>query len=250
MSQIKRCKTQIEMEEQKLKKTLKGYLLGFLSAAVLVSGITYAADTTTLYNVIANGIKIVLDGKQINPTDANGNKVEPIIYNGTTYLPVRAVANALGKAVYWDGPNYTVYLGKPDKELKYPTVKIEDMVSIADKPRKSDQLTDNYGNDYEHAICNHHEHNFEFLCNMKYSRFKGTLYVPNGETDDRTVRLSVIADGKTIYTSPEMDKTSAPVSIDVDITGYNDIQIEFNGGITLAYSNWLTVCLGNAGFYQ
>lgn len=239
-----------ETEERKLKKALKGYLAGFLSAAVLVSGVTYAANTTTLYDVIANGIKIVIDGRQLNPTDANGNKVEPIIYNGTTYLPVRAVANAFGKAVYWDGPNYTVYLGDMGGELEYPTVKIEDMVSIADKPRASDQLTDNYGNNYAHAICNRYDHNLEFLCNMKYSRFKGTLYVPAGETDDRTVRLSIIADGKTLYTSPEMDKTSAPVNIDADITGYNDVKIEFSGGITLAYSNWLTVCLGNAGFYQ
>ena len=43
-----------------MKKTLKGYLLGFLSAAILVGGAAYAAGTTTLYDVIANGIKIVV----------------------------------------------------------------------------------------------------------------------------------------------------------------------------------------------
>lgn len=236
-----------------MKKTLKGYLLGFISATLMVVCVTaFAVNTTTLYDVITNGIKIIIDGQELIPTDVNGNKVEPIIYNGTTYLPVRAVANAFGKPVYWDGPNYIVYLGQPPVpgELPYPTVKIEDMVSIADKPRVSDQLTDNYGNNYDHAICNRYEHNFEFLCNMQYSRFKGTLYVPNGETDNRTVRLSIIADGKTLYTSPEIDKTSAPVNIDVNITGYNDVQIKFNGGVSLSNSNWLTVCLGNAGFYQ
>ena len=82
-----------------MKKTIKGYVLGFITATLLITGIGYAANTTTLYDVITNGVKIVIDGQKLNPTDANGNTVEPIIYNGTTYLPVRAVANAFGKAV-------------------------------------------------------------------------------------------------------------------------------------------------------
>ena len=57
-------------------------------------------------------IKLVVDGKTIVPKDANGNTVDPFIYNGTTYLPVRAVADALGVAVEWDPDTYTVYLGE------------------------------------------------------------------------------------------------------------------------------------------
>lgn len=37
-------------------------------------------------------LKITLDGKEITPTDANGAAVEPFAISGTTYLPVRAVA--------------------------------------------------------------------------------------------------------------------------------------------------------------
>lgn len=233
-----------------MKQRLHGLIAGVLVGTALISSIAIAANTTTLYDVITSGIKIVVDGKELHPTDTQGNTIEPMIYNGTTYLPVRAVANALGKAVYWDGPNYTVYLGDMNGGLEYPTVKIEDMVSVGDTPRESDELVDNYGNRYNHAICNMYYHNMEFLCNMKYSRFKGTLYIPEGETDYRTVYLSIIADGKTIYTSPEMSKTSSPVNIDVNITGYNDVQIKFSDGISLASSYYLTVCLGNAGFYQ
>ena len=79
---------------------------------------------------MTNGIKIFVDGQKINPKDAQGNSVQPFIYNGTTYLPVRAVADALGKAVYWDGPNYTVYLGKAPTTLDYPTVAIQDLSLI------------------------------------------------------------------------------------------------------------------------
>lgn len=230
-----------------MKKTLKGYLLGFLSAAVLVSGITYASDTTTLYNVIANGIKIIIDGKQLNPTDANGNKVEPIIYNGTTYLPVRAVANALGKAVYWDGPNYTVYLGNMDGGLKYPT----DELSIDDNIGKdywtsTSDLKDNLGNVYSRAIClDWRERNepYEKICNMKYSRFKGTIYVKNGATFEHGGQIIIKADGKTVYTSPEITKIPQPVSFDLDITGCYDLQISNPTGNG-------SIAIGDAGFYQ
>ena len=47
----------------------------------------------------------------IDPKDANGQTVEPFIYNGTTYLPVRAVGTAIGKDVSWDGVEKVVYLG-------------------------------------------------------------------------------------------------------------------------------------------
>ena len=233
-----------------MKKRLQGLIAGVLIGATITGGGVIAANTTTLYNVIANGVKIVIDGQKLNPTDVNGNKVEPIIYNGTTYLPVRAVANAISKAVYWDGPNYTVYLGDMNGNLEYPTVQIEDMTSIADDTATTDCLTDNYGNTYEHAIFNHYNRiNYEYLLNMKYSRFKGILYIQEGQKYDESVYLSIISDGKTIYTSPEMTKTSRPVEIDVDIRGCNNLKIKYSEGLNSGYHG-LRVCLGNAGFYQ
>ncbi len=67
-------------------------------------------------DVTYRDIKIVVDGSQITPTDANGNPVEPFIMDGTTYLPVRAVANAFGKEVGWDDATSTVYLGQQPAE--------------------------------------------------------------------------------------------------------------------------------------
>ena len=229
-----------------MKKTLKGYVMGFLSASLLVTGIGYAANTTTLYDVLTQGVKIVVDGQKINPTDANGNTVEPIIYNGTTYLPVRAVANAIGKAVYWDGPNYTVYLGDMDGKLEYPTVMLKDMTSISNKFDNARDLIDNYGNQYGSALNGTNsmrDRTFEYLLNMKYSHFKATLYVPEGTNSDRDTVITILADGKQIYASPVMNKTSRPVYIDLDIRGCNDFKIEYP-------SSNIPVRLADAGFYQ
>lgn len=232
-----------------MKKKLQGFVVGILVGAAIFGSVAMAANTTTLYNVLAQGVKIVVDGKELHPTDAGGNKVEPIIYNGTTYLPVRAVGNAVGKAVYWDGPNYTVYLGDMNGKLQYPTVRIENMTSIDDEANKSSKLTDNYGNRYSSAIDNDYLNtNLEYLLNMKYSHFKGTLYVPEGQTSDRSVYLQIIADGNIIYTSPEMTRASYPVDIDVNLRGYNDVKIQFSESART--SSYLRICLGDAGFYQ
>ena len=56
------------------------------------------------------GIRIVLDGKLIIPKDQNGNVLDAFIYNNSTYLPIRALANALGCDVDWDGATNTVLI--------------------------------------------------------------------------------------------------------------------------------------------
>lgn len=56
------------------------------------------------------GITIELEGRTIAPHDANGRAVEPLLLNGTTFLPVRAIAGALGLGVEWDAKRYRVTL--------------------------------------------------------------------------------------------------------------------------------------------
>lgn len=235
-----------------MKQRLQGLMAGVLIGATITGGAAIAANTTTLYDVIANGVKIVVDGKKLNPTDVNGNKVEPIIYNGTTYLPVRAVANALGKAVYWDGPNYTVYLGDMNGNLEYPTEELSCDDNIGyDSWRASNNLRDNYDNIYTNAIYQSAipwgiEPCYQKLCGMKYSRFKGIIYVKRGSTCDGETALMIKADNKTIYTSPIINKTSAPIEFDVDITGCNDLKITFINDDAMLKD----ICIGNGGFYQ
>lgn len=70
-----------------------------------------------------NGIQIALDGVKIEPKDVAGNVVEPFIVDGTTYLPVRAIANALGLEVDWDQKTQTVILkSKTGKSSESPSL--------------------------------------------------------------------------------------------------------------------------------
>lgn len=89
----------------------RDFLAGFLAAALMMSmGMPSMAATARQLNASYNNIKITLDGKTLTPKDANGATVEPFIVDGTTYLPVRAVADSLGLGVEWDAKTQTVKL--------------------------------------------------------------------------------------------------------------------------------------------
>lgn len=97
------------------KDKIKGYIAGLTTAILLCSTVAFAQSIEKTVTAVYNNIKIMIDGTQITPTDANGNVVEPFIIDGTTYLPVRAVATALNQDVNWDGNTNTVYIGKMPK---------------------------------------------------------------------------------------------------------------------------------------
>lgn len=63
---------------------------------------------TAYYTSGGKTISIYVNGTKITPKDGNGKEVAPFIIDGTTYLPVKAVANALGKEVAWDGATASV----------------------------------------------------------------------------------------------------------------------------------------------
>lgn len=86
---------------------VKDVLLGAVAASLVVGGTTSAFAKASKENISVsyNNIKLVVDGKTVNTSN------EPFIYNGTTYLPVRAVGEALGKNVSWDGSTNTVTIG-------------------------------------------------------------------------------------------------------------------------------------------
>ena len=53
---------------------------------------------------------IVIDGEKQTFKDVNGKTVYPLLYEGSTYLPLRAIGNLMGKTVSWDGETYTASL--------------------------------------------------------------------------------------------------------------------------------------------
>ncbi|MCR5481269.1 MAG: copper amine oxidase N-terminal domain-containing protein [Clostridia bacterium] len=61
--------------------------------------------------VVRPEVLILYDFEAQNFKDAQGNPVYPLFYNGSSYLPVRAVAELMGKDIYWESKLKTVFIG-------------------------------------------------------------------------------------------------------------------------------------------
>ena len=96
-------------------KKLKKIAVVFVVLVVLIATVS-ASSGVVEKSLYYRDIKVTLNGEQLVLADANGNPVEPFIIEGTTYLPVRAIANALGLNVGWDGETGTVILTEQEGE--------------------------------------------------------------------------------------------------------------------------------------
>ncbi|NCE64311.1 hypothetical protein D1159_06850 [Pseudoflavonifractor sp. 524-17] len=88
-------------------------------AVVLLCGITIGAGAATTVQTITATLDPTVSVKYNNEVqnllDANGNRVYPISYQGTTYLPIRAISNLLDLGVSWDQATRSVLLGDPEE---------------------------------------------------------------------------------------------------------------------------------------
>ena len=62
-------------------------------------------------------VTVTVDGVTRSFTDAAGNTVYPLLYNGSVYLPIRAIGSLMGKSVSWDAAARTVSLSGGDSPL-------------------------------------------------------------------------------------------------------------------------------------
>ena len=76
-----------------------------------------AAAVSQPQNVVATfrpDITLKVNGTTYNIRDTNGNLVSPLLYNGTTYLPLSALGRMLDAEVSWDAATNTVVVTDAD----------------------------------------------------------------------------------------------------------------------------------------
>lgn len=83
---------------------------------IVIIGVVASGNLEQISAWLNRGITVEYNDVDQVMKDANGDRVYPITYNGSTYLPVRAVADMLGTKVAWDANTNHVLLGnsKPD----------------------------------------------------------------------------------------------------------------------------------------
>lgn len=99
------------------KKNWGSFFSGMITMLLLVclTGSALAVSGKVTKELEYRNISVTLDGVKLDLRDAKGNAVEPFMFEGTNYLPVRALAESLGLEVAWDSANATVVLTTPGK---------------------------------------------------------------------------------------------------------------------------------------
>lgn len=93
-----------------MKKRLILIVATFMVLA-FAAGTIAAPAVQDITATLAGDIKFFVNGEDWQPLDVDGSEMAPIIYNGRTYLPARAIGEALGIKVDWVDATRTVVLG-------------------------------------------------------------------------------------------------------------------------------------------
>ena len=240
-----------------------------------MSGMVFAKDYSEITEIFYKNIKLYINGAEIVPKDATGNVIEPFIMNGTTYLPVRAVSNAFGEDVEWDGETQSIYIGKKDQtkpdnyldRIQYNDYK-EGHESTEFAVIKG-TITDYNGNIYTNGIafrtgyygtliidgdtdkaCNL----ISYPLNSQYGTLKGKIVLPKkyniaswGERNVDQIDAADVwfyGDGKLLWKATAVT-SSMPFSFDLKTKGVNELTIKIK--VEHGYS---TIALTDLALYK
>lgn len=248
------------------KNTIARILTGSLAAALLTGGAVFAGTGSRNIDIYYRNIRLMIDGAEYVPTNANGEVVEPFVSNGTTYLPVRAVANAFGKDVKWDSENSIVYIGKegrmePDNRLdNLQYMNYWEEKDSCRLERINGTITDYNGNIYTNGMLvycgseyRHGNVSFEYPLNGQYERLTGTIVLPksvstttqSGKCGTSETDVSIADENGNVLFDGKGITASMPFKFDLNVKGLNSIKIYVH---TESHSSF--VALTDMGLYD
>lgn len=209
--------------------------VGIITAVAAVSLSIGAVAGGVVENITAElhrDLSIVIDGKTQTFTDVNGQTVYPIMYNGTTYLPIRAIGGVMGKPVAWDGETETVILG--EKDAFHSVVAMPDKGNgvFGSKIMDVTQLTFPYGElkenkTFQNGIrledVNSAEKEFTMTLDESYAVMNVTLHNP--ATNEYVATLE-IKDKKTdiVLLSKTLEPGQFYEATDVNLNSTNEVE--------------------------
>ena len=218
-----------------MKKQIATVLICFALAVSFCTGALAAGNMQAISAYLNYGIKVLYNGQVQTMQDANGKTIYPISYNGTTYVPIRAVSNMMGIPAEWDAPSNSVVLGiNPEgtnfvESLKpYSSSDVERCKASDGKPISLGGITFNSyiilgcGDLWSDGIYAYY--------NLGGNYTELTFQVYSGS--DRTIVFT--GDNDTLLKTIQTKGDALPVTYSVDVTNVQQLCIKSNfGGVYL-----------------
>lgn len=189
---------------KKLNKV--GYIVIGIVLAVIIGTVTpaFAATTDVVKQLTAyftsggKPITVYVNGNKLEK-DANGKEITPFTVGGTTYLPVRAISEALGKTVSWDGATASVrIIDKADEKLNLPKVVNDANAKLTTTVDANGNRTDSL--DYKFTLDKNTVGEWEFY-DTYFTEDIETKFTPNDAPHHMLINLygvSIYADGSMV----------------------------------------------------
>lgn len=125
-----------------MKKSIKSFSMGLIIGVTISTfgGIVFSKSLNMKnIDVYSGNIKVVVEGNEIELKDVLNSEVEPFLYNGTTYVPIRAISEYFDKKVLWDGEDSKVYIFSQYNHEFY-TPQVKDVKTDPNRPPLKNEL--------------------------------------------------------------------------------------------------------------
>ena len=220
-----------------MKLNFKSFAMGVIITAMLFSAVMVIANPQTVTREITYGVGVRLDGQSINFDEDS----RPFLMEGRTFLPVRAIADAVGLDVAFDAVSNTVLLvsaSGADELAQQPTPEPtpQGMAFIDAAPwfevsSNGPQIINriNMRNEtFTNAYVSRQRNNLQWSNHDLGGRFN-TFTATIGRVDgsgEIARHIVFIGDGRELA-SFHVTSTTAPHEISVNVTGVDILRIEF-----------------------
>lgn len=202
----------------------KKWIASIAVASMLVGGGVGAFGASNLQEIKAyldSGLKFKLNGQAYVPTNDKGGAVLPITYNGTTYLPVRAISNALNTAISYDAKTKTISLGEQTEGTPIAQG-FENMYHTKDPA-----LTSYNGKDYKEV----------FFDNAPSKRGTSFMLYPKGKYQKLVLQVAAIGSDIEKFEIIDSGKDIVLKTVSVNVAdGLKTIEVDI-GGVSELYIN-------------
>lgn len=212
-----------------MKKSIRGFVAGFLVCGLISTTITFGANG--IMKKIFYGINVIVDGKEMS----FANDERPFSMDGRTFLPIRTLSDILGKQVEWDTNTSTIYIGETKLNQKTKLADIEVMNS-AQTYKWTSNNTDNFSNKYTHGYRfsssnSSKDAHVEVVLNGKYKKLSAIVTPAFSDEIQTALHFYSLSDEgtKKLYETVSVSRLTQPFQIEVDLTGVNVLRIDWDG---------------------